>query len=209
MRPYIIATTLLLFSTFSFAQVVNRLSDETAEQFVKRFTPENSVLTHKVIKTTWDLKPAVIAFYDQTYKLPIKNDPDQQEFHRIIAAIFIKNNNQQYSKIIVDTIDSEGGDPKIESVFFANADKDLKKELVIISSWKQRHLDVNGTLYGTFIYDNISRNDQTKLSLLKNLSSRLSGGCECDWSDGTHKTAKFKTAADIKEELKRLGYKYL
>jgi len=209
MRAYIIATTLLLSTTFSFAQVVNRLDDETAEQFAKRFTPENSVLTHTVIQTNWDLKPVIIAFYDQSYKLPVQNDPDQQEYRRIIATIFIKNKNQHYNKIIIDTIDSEGGDPKIESVFFANADKDLKKELIIISSWEQRHRDVNGTLYETSIYDNILNYDQGKLLLLKNLSRRLSGGCECDWNDGTHKTSKFKTAADIKEELKRLGYKYL
>jgi len=204
MRTCITATLLLLFPTLSFAQVVNRLSDETAELFAKRFKPENSVITHNVIETIWNSKSAVISFYDQTYRLPSQNDHDQQVLHRIIAMIFIKNKNMEYHRSVIDTIYNEGGDPRIESVFFANADKDLKMELIIISSWAQRHLDVNGTLYATAVYDNVSTSSQKQLSLLKNISNQLSGGCECDWSDGTHKTSKYKTAANISEELKRL-----
>jgi hypothetical protein len=206
MRLCIIVTALLLLTTFSFGQVVDRRSDETPERFVSRFKPENSVITHHVIQTSWNLKPSIIAFFDQTYKVSTQKDADPQDYHRIIAVIFIKNKNQQYNKIIIDTIDTEGGSPKIESVFFANADKDANKELIIISSWKQLHHDVDGMLFGTLVYDDVSTKNKIHLSLLKNLSNRLSGGCECDWSNGTHKTAKFKTASEINKELKRLGY---
>jgi hypothetical protein len=200
-KPYLIILILLLSTTFSFAQALVRLKEETPEQFVARFKPEHSEITHQVIQTSWNASPSIIAFYDQTYKLA----PDQQEYHRIIAVIFMKEKDH-YRKLLIDTIYSEGGDPKIESVFFSNADKDLKKELIIISSWEQRHLDVNGTLYQTFIYDDLSTHQQSKLHLLKDISGKLSGDCECDWSDGTRKRTKLKTAAGVKEELKRIGY---
>ena len=141
-------------TTFSFGQVVKRLDNESAEQFVTRVKPDSSNLTHKVIETKWNSTFVIIAFYDQTYKLPKHKDPGQQNYLRIIATIFIKADSNSYNKFLIDTIDTEGGDPIIESVFFANADSDKEKELIIISSWEQRHYDTNGKLYGTFVYDN-------------------------------------------------------
>ena len=208
-RQYIIKLIILLaiLPTASFGQTIQRLKTETVDQFVTRLKPDSSVLTHKVIQTNWNSKSAIIAFYDQTYKLPVKNDPDQQDYHRVVATIFIQADSSHYNKFLIDNFDSEGGDPNIETIFFANADKDPEKEIIIIVSWEQRHYDVDGTLYGTFIFDNLLTNPQMKLYFLKDVSKKLDGGCECSWRDGETKKSKFKTAADIKAELLKLGYK--
>ncbi|MFD2162589.1 hypothetical protein ACFSJU_09320 [Paradesertivirga mongoliensis] len=207
MRHCLIVTTLLYSFFLASGQEVQRKKDETLERFVERFKPEHSTVTHKVIQTNWDLKPVILAFYDQAYKLR-PNSPDEQEDHRILAVLFVKSKTNHYQKIFIDTIPTEGGAPTIESFFFANADKDLKKELVIIASWNVQHYDVSGTLYQTFVYDNMSNLKDNKLRFLKYISNKLSGGCECDWQDERSRKAKFTTAASIKDELKRLGYKY-
>ena len=204
-KTCIVSTFLVFLSTLSFAQFVNRLSKETAEQFA-RFKPDNSVIAHPVIATIWNSKPVIISFYSQAYKLPTQNYLESEVYHRTIATIFVKGINQEYERSIIDTIPNEGGDPHIESVFFANADKDQKTEMIIISSWLVRHLDVSGTLYATSIYGHLNNRGKGRLSLLKALSDRLSGGFECIWSDGTSKVSKYRTAVDVKKELKRLGY---
>lgn len=207
MRHCINITLLLFWTTFSFGQIVKRQDNETAEQFAERQKPENSTLTHKVLETKWNGLPVVISLYDQTYKLPIQNDPDQQTYHKIVGAVFIQLDKNNYSETTFGTIDTEGGDPTIETVFFANADTDKTKELIIIASWEQRHYDVSGTLYGTYVFDYELTSATLEWKFLEEISRKLDGGCECNWSDGTSKKAKFKTASEVKNELTRLGYK--
>ncbi len=108
----------LFFTIFSYGQVATRLNNETAEQFATRFKPLNSELTHKTIETKWNSRPVIITFYNQSYKLPKKNDPDQENYYRIIATIFLKSENNNYQKKQIGIIDNEGGYPKIESIFF-------------------------------------------------------------------------------------------
>lgn len=194
----------LLLSTISYGQVVNRYDNETTEQFVKRLQPIHSELTSKVIETNWNSIPVIIAFYMQTYKLPKENDPDQDDYMRIIARLYVQQKPNEYKNFLIDTINSEGGDPRVESVFFANADKDKATELVLLISWEQHHFDIDGTLYGTFVYDDVLM-PHLKLNFMKAISKKLDGGFD-GFTEGTKVTAKFKTAYSIKAELKRLGF---
>ncbi|MEO6736367.1 MAG: hypothetical protein ABIM97_08370 [Ginsengibacter sp.] len=199
--------TSLFLTSLLYAQQIKRLEGETTDQFAGRLKPDSSELTHKVIDTKWNSTSVIIAFYQETYKLPKQNDPDQQDYLRIVGTIFIQSDSNSYEKFPIDIFDSEGGNPVIESVFFANADNDNKKELIIIVSWNQVHYDVGGILYNTFIYDNLINAGQTNLSPMKDLSEKLDGGCDCSWRDGTSRKAKYKTASDIKKGLTKLGFK--
>jgi hypothetical protein len=209
MKHYLKITILLFCSNLSFGQIelVPRKDNETVEQFAERQKPENSTLAHKVLETKWNGNFVIISLYDITYKLPVKSDPDQQSYHKIIGFVFSELDKNTYSKVTFGTIDSEGGNPLIETVFFANADNDKSKELIIITSWEQRHYDFNGTLYGTFVFDNKTIEKTLDLKFLEEISKKLNGGCECNWSDGKNKKSKFKTASEVKKELIRLGYK--
>jgi len=85
--------------------------------------------------------------------------------------------------------------------------KDETKELIVICSWLQRHADDYGTLYGTFVFRApLPNTTPTKLTFLAGVSKQLDGGCDCEWSDGAKKKAKYKTAAEIKTALKKLGF---
>jgi hypothetical protein len=179
---------------------VKRLENETIENFARRVGPPQSELTHSVIETeAWGHEKTMIAFYDTEYKL------SEQTYDKIIGYIFLPQDANTYQKILIGTFEPEGGPPKIEAVFFANADTDKAKELIVICSWLQRHYDFNGTLYGTFVFDN-PHAGPTELTFLESVSKRVSGDCECEWRNGKKRTSRYKTAASVRAGLKRLGF---
>ncbi len=59
--------------------------------------------------------------------------------------------------------------------FFANADTDSTRELIIIASWQQQHYDVNGKLYGTYVFDYNLSDTKLQWKLLASISSKLEG----------------------------------
>ena len=182
------------------AQEVRRSENESLESFARRNGPPQSELTHSVIETeAWGHQKSVLAFYETETKTY-----DQTE-HNIVGYIFLPQDANTYQKILIGTFEPEGGDPQIESVFFANADRDKAKELIVICSWPQRHYDFSGTLYGTFVFDDL-KSGSTELKLLESVSRKVSGDCECEWTNGRKKTSRFKTAASVRAGLKKLGY---
>lgn len=209
MKHFLNIAILLFWTNLSFGQIqlVTRKDNETAEEFAERKKPENSTLAHKVIETKWNGNSTIISLYDISYKLPEQNDPDEQTYHKIEGFVFSELGENTYSIVTFGTIDTEGGDPLIQTVFFANADNDKSKELIIVASWEQKHYDFNGTLYGTYVFDDETIEKTLDLKFLEKISKKLAGGCECSWSNGTNKKAKFKTASEVKRELIRLGYK--
>ena len=193
----------LLWAPFSSAQEVTRFENETLENFAKRNGPQQAELTHTVIETTaWDKQKTVIAFYITKIKLNDGNPATQVD-----GYLFIPKSTNTYEKILINNFEEEGATPQIVAVFFANADKDKAKELIVICSYLQRHYDVNGTLYSTFIFDNpLPGANTTQLKFLEDVSERVSGSCDCEWRDGKKKTSKYKTASSVRLGLKRLGF---
>jgi len=192
-----------LWTPFTYAEEVRRLEHETLEDFAKRNGPPQAELTHKVIETeVWGMQKAIMAFY--IVKIELK---ESTPVTQVDGYLFMPKSTDTYEKILIKNFEEEGDTPKIEAVFFANADKDKAKELIVICSWPQRHYDVNGVLYGTFIFDNLRPGaNPTTLVFLEGVSERVSGDCDCEWRDGRKKTSKYKTAASVKAGLKRLGF---
>lgn len=207
MKYFLHIILLLLITNNSFGQRIERGYKESAEQFVIHYMPKHSKIVYNVLETKWNSKPVIIAFFEQEYKLSTEDDPDQQNYHQVIGEIFFKTRNNNYKRFLIDTIKSEGGNPRIENVFFANADKGKNKELIVLVSWPQVHADVTGTLYGTYVFDDFGIDGKKKLRYLKKISVKLSGGCDCEYKDGKNTKAKFKNEVEIKSELRRLGYK--
>ena len=189
-----------LWAPFSYAEEVRRLENETLEDFAKRNGPPQAELTHKVIETeAWGKQKTVMAFYIVEIKLK-----DGTPATQVGGYLFMPKSTDTYEKILIKNFE-EGGD--VEAVFFANADKDKAKELIVICSRLVRHYDVSGTLYSTFVFDDLRYGaNPTKLSFLEGVSERVSGDCECEWRDGKRKTSKYKTAASVKAGLKKLGF---
>ena len=182
----------LLGALTSSAEEVKRLENETLENFARRVGPPQSELTHSVIETeVWGRMKTVLAFYETESKT--------------FGYIFLPQNANTYQKILIGTFEPEGGDPQIESVFFANADRDKAKELIVICSWPQRHYDFSGTLYGTFVFDDL-KSGSAELKLLESVSRKVSGDCECEWRNGKKRISRYKTAASVRAGLRKLGF---
>lgn len=192
-----------LWIPFSYAEEVRRLENETLEEFAKRNGPPQSELAHTVIETeAWGKQKTVIAFYLVKVKLK-----DGTPATQVDGYLFMPKSTDRYEKILIKNFEEEGETPKIEAVFFANADQDKAQELIVICSWLQRHYDVSGTLYSTFVFDDLRPGtNPARLSFLEGVSERVSGGCECEWRDGRKRISKYKTAASVKAGLKKLGF---
>lgn len=195
------ALVLLLIALSLSAQAtpIERRPGESLATLLARTGPAKGTLAHPLIETTvWNFaEPAVLAFYEVPKQL------DGEESREIDGFVLVPFTAGQYEKIAIDHFGVEGGDPKIETVFFASVGSDPKKRLFIIVSWPVIHADVNGTLYATYAYDPPVPGTK-KLVYLERLSDQLSGGCDCVRTDEPSSKAKFKTAADIRAALKKM-----
>ena len=200
MRHTLIFIATIFTAFVSFGQKVKRQDNEATEAFIKRLMPDTTELAHPIIETnTWDTTAkAVIAFfgYDETTDV-------NTGFNKIFGHLYLPTGQNNYRDISFGPIVEDGGYPEIISVFFANADKDKAKELIVLCKYDQRHYDYNGEFYETFIFDN--PNQQNELTYFDKLSEMF-WGCECSWRTGKTKTAKYKTARVVKAKLKLLGF---
>jgi hypothetical protein len=202
LRCALLLFTFSLWVPFSNGQEVKRLENETLENFARRNGPAQSQLAHSVIETeAWGHQKTVIAFYAIEVK-------DKYGTHgQVDGYLFLPLSPNTYQKILIENFEPEGGDPKIEAAFFANADKDAAKELIVICSWPQQHYDFSGTMYGTFVFDDLRPGaNPTKLNFLEGVSHKVSGTCDCKYRTGKREISKFKTTASVKMGLKKLGF---
>jgi hypothetical protein len=182
-----------LFSfSYTFGQTIKRQEGETVKDFIIRLKPDSLELGPQIIETDiWDKKSkSIIAFYEF----------DNNE---IQGHLFIPMGQNMYKETVFGPIEQNGGLPEIISVFFANADKDFEKELIVLCKLEQRHYDYSGQSYETYIFDN--PNSKNQLLLNKKLSEKF-WGCECSYRDQKSKKAKYKTANDIKIGLIKMGF---
>jgi|GEM_PF-3046349 len=193
-------TAILLTTTIGFSQ------ETDAKSIDQKFMPKNSSLAHAVIETSvWDFPKATIAFYTEDLTLEYKDIVYERQ---AVNGYFIWNDGKMDRKILIDHFEDDNVDTKILSVFFANADNDKQKELIILTANTHRleHL-YDGTEYGVYIYDDISiKNVPEKFTLLINPKFDIFNQNFEGFQDDKNHKAKFKTADAIKKELKKLGF---
>lgn len=125
------------------------------------------------------------------------------EQDRDLYAVQRQAGRPQAAKVTVG--EHNGGDADVAAIGFANGDRDAAKELVIILTWDVNNAIVGGTFYQVQVFDDWKRG-QRQLKQLRRLSAHFGSGCDCALDDGTEKHFRFKTVAEVRRELKRLGY---
>ena len=170
--------------------------------------PGEYELAHAVVETdVWPVGgKAVVAFYLHPMEpsIPRSSEPDIRE---ITGYAFLPESDGRFRRVLLGVIGHNGGDPEIRSVFFANADADPEKELVVIAAWQVMNAVAGGTYYDTYVYARPSAARPGSFVYLKDVSEKVSGGCDCEWPEERRsRKARFKTAADVRAELRRLGY---
>jgi hypothetical protein len=202
---YLLLVLTVLISPQVSGQLFQKNKTETIQEFVNRVKPNDSAtITGDVIETTlWEKdKKIIICFFETEVKI---NDTDIEPCTEAYA--FIPTNNNNYNRILIDDYLQEGANVQITSVFFANVDKDVKKELVIICNWPQRHYDVSGNLYQTFFYDNLDLNITNQKKIIPITKFDKYFKIEFDGnSEGKIVKAKYTTATQVRKKLKTLGY---
>ncbi len=207
MRHFLILTTTFCFFSFSFGQSLVRQENETAQMFADRLKPDSTEIAHIIIETKQldTTKNIIVVFYKKTI-YEVRQMPtyvDHSQYDIMLGYAFILTENKSYEKVFIDTIPPDGGDPEIISIFFANADKDMGKELIVLCKYEQVHYDYEGEFYEPYIF-NYSMNTK-RFTYLSKLSETF-WGCECGFRNGKTEIARYKTANDIKIKLKKLGF---
>lgn len=190
-------------------QIVKRITGEPALQFAVRARPLYMEFPQEMrpllLETKeWTHEFSILAFYTQKYYVQEDGSLPHDNF-RTLAYMFIPNGKDTYKRVLIDTFTNEGKQVKITGAFFANADSDQVKELVITATGTSNDKGVNGTLYINRVYDNIPRLLPGKLKRLDEVAAKIEGGFEGSKAGATSKV-KFKNANEITEALRKMGY---
>jgi len=161
--------------------------------------------------SNFDGKPAIAAFYAQSFLVP----GDTQSYTRALGYLFLGASAEDggalssgsIRKMLIGSFEPEGDTPAIAAIFLMNPEVSAKRLFVVLVDYNVNHRDtVQGTLHETFVFDASDAALAGKqLPLMKALSHQVDGGCECDYGKGVE-FVKFKTAEKVRAGLRALGY---
>lgn len=194
----------LVFFCVVKSQNLAQSEDARKQKIAELFKPKNAVIVHQIIETNiWEMKNVVIVFYESKYL-----DNDKRERQYIEGYLLIPNQKNQYKKVLISKFVDDNVDTEINSVFFANADNDKEKELIVLTKNQHRlQYLYDGTEYSTFVFDDFKKEKvPTEMKLLGEISNELFAGFDGFLDDNPNSKAKYKTAEEIKNRLKKLGY---
>ena len=185
---------------------IKQVQKVSYREIAENMKPKGSVIVHEVIEIDlWNVKDVIIVFYESRY---VEADQYKNERQFVECYLLVPNRTNKYEKILVNKFQDDNVDTEIASIFFANADQDKEKELIIISTCKHRlQYLYEGTEFTTDVFDNINlRQKFTKESLtnLYEMSDKLSGGFQGFTEDDPKSIAKFTNAEEVRAELQRL-----
>ena len=193
-----------------YGAAVKRIPGEPVLQFAVRarplYTEFPQEMTSKIIETKeWTPGEAsIVAFYTQKYYVEEDGGLPKYNF-RTLAYMFIPNGKDTYKRVFIDTFSVDGKQVNIAGAFFANADSDQVKELVIMATCTQKDAQSTGMLYINRVYDNVTRLLPVRLKRLDDMTAKIEGGLD-GVRDGKPSKAKYKTEKEVTEALRTMGY---
>lgn len=188
-------------------QNLKKQINPTARQIAENFKPEKSEIVHQVIETkVWGKKNVIIVFYETKY-IDSESTTTPYERQFVEGYLLIPDSKNKYQKVLIYKFEDDNVATIVNSVFFANADNDTEKELIILTTCSHRlQYLYDGIEYSTYVFDNFDMKEPPKeMTFLHDISGKLQGGFEGEREEGLSK-ADFKTASEVKAELKKLGY---
>ena len=191
-------------------QVVKRLSADDVRRFAVRarpiyseFTDETAAMSKEL--SVWNIDKVILAFYQQRYFMQEEGKP-VKDCSRLLGYLFVPNGKDTYKRIFIDTFGRDDLSPKISAAFFANADTDNIRELVIQTVQTRKDDRALGVQYTTRVYDNITfRALPGKLRKLNDVAEKLENSVD-GTVDGKPQKAKYKNEKDLRDALLKLGY---
>ncbi|WP_236871937.1 hypothetical protein [Burkholderia pseudomultivorans] len=123
------------------------------------------------------------------------------------ARLLYADENHLWHDELFDRYVKDDGIPEVASVFFVNADHDLKdKEVVILVRTPLNHYDYGGEYYDGHVYKltGSARNGAVFAGLQSDASAPFLDQCECSFRDGRVTHARYKDAESIRKELAKM-----
>ncbi len=196
-------------SVKAWGQTVKRLPGEDKRRFITRARPLYAEVTDELTASSletaeWTAEKSVVSFYLDRYFVQQEDKPTK-ECSRILAYIFIPNGKDTYKRSFIDTFSYNDQAPKISAVFFASADSDNVKELIIHTTADQKDKEATGKHYFTRAYDNWTTRALPGRLKKVPLSPTIEVGFE-GTLNGKPQKASAKNQKEIAEALKKLGF---
>lgn len=182
-------------TSWAAAKDTERRSGESDLAFATRALALAPDSRPNVTAATWNGQPTLFVDYETG---AYADEPE-----RPLVAL-VRQPSGAWRPVKVTLGETEGGRPNVAAIAFANADRDPAKELIVILEWADRHATFVGALYEVRILDD-AKPGAAALQQLK-ISGHFGSACDCTWDDGRSNKFRYKTAAAVKAELKRLGY---
>jgi hypothetical protein len=191
------------------AATVARQPSESDDDLMGRVLGGSAELAQKVVRSTEIAhgKLALIAF------VLAEDDTEATASPRpstLIGHLLVERSPDHFEHVQFPTAcDEEGGPPTLEAVFFARTVKGGGRDLGILCSWDFRNAAVNGALSTALFYRVTEEGSHLAVEPVADLNKKfltsdvVRANERGKWTKGPKPT--FKTVADIKKLLKKMG----
>jgi len=165
-------------------------------------TDVNHELQRPIIDAASAMQGVYIYFVANMSKEPGYTE-DDRPYMLDAHLIFADAGNVWHDKLF-DRYSKDDGIPEIASVFFVNADHDIKdKEVVVLVRTPLSHYDYGGNYYDGYVYK-LTGNPKSGVvfaGLQSDASAPFVDQCECNFRDGRSTHAKYRDASSIRKAL--------
>jgi hypothetical protein len=182
------------------ADVVVRNPSEGDDDFMARVLGHSSELAQKVVRSA-ELaggRVTLIGFVDA-------------EDNSLVGHLLIETSPGRYDHVKFPSCEEEGGPPELLAVFFARIANGGGRDLAVLCRWEVRHAIVNGMSYSAQFYRLKEEGAQIVVEPLTDMNAKFQAGDlirineHGKWVRGPK--AKFKTVAEVKKLLAKMGLK--
>jgi hypothetical protein len=183
------------------ADEVVRNPTETDDAFMVRVLGGSVELAQKVVTST-ELTP------DKRALIGFVLTEDSDRMHLLVGHLLIETTTDRYQHLKFASCGEEGDLPALLAVFFARTAKEGGRDLAVLCSWNIKHYKTDGTAYAAEFYRLKNTGAEMTVEPLVRLNRKFNTA-DMDRldDDGTrvHERARFRTVADIKKLLNKMG----
>jgi len=133
------------------------------------------------------------------------------EHNSLVGHLLIETSPGRYEHVKFPSCEEEGGAPELLAVFFARTIKGGGRDLAVLCSWEARGAIVNGMSYSAQFYRLKERGAQMVVEPVMDMNAKFQtddlvrSNEHGKWVQGPK--AKFKTVAEVKKLLTKMGLK--
>ena len=133
------------------------------------------------------------------------------EDNSLVGHLLIETSPSRYEHVKFPSCEEQGGAPELLAVFFARTVQGRGRDLAVLCGWEARAAIVNGMSYSTQFYRLKEKGAQVVVKPVTDMNAKFQtddlvrSNERGKWVHGPK--AKFKTVAEVKKLLTKMGLK--